>query len=114
MVIRRGEIYWVNVGTPRGSAPAKRRPVLVVQTNPYNDSLLATVIVAVISTNTQLADHPGNVFVPAAASGLRKDSAINVSQLVTIDKALLEEKVSDLPRYLVADVGEGLHGVLGH
>ena len=112
-MIRRGDIYWVDLGPMLDHAPAKRRPVLVVQANPFTDSRLATVIIAVVTSNTQAAEHPGNVFVPAAASGLPKDSAVAVSQLLTLDKAALGEKVGALPRYLLADVTAGLRLVLG-
>ena len=112
MVIQRGGIYWVDLGPVRGSAPAKRRPVLIVQADPYNHSRIATVVVAAITSNTQAAEHPGNVFVPAAASGLPKDSAVNVSQLITISKDALAEKVSDLPHYLMTEVDSGLRLIL--
>jgi mRNA interferase MazF len=91
---------------------AGRRPVLVVQSDPYNASRLNAVLVIVVSSNTQLAEHPGNVFLPAAASGLPKDSAVNVSRLVTLDKDDLGEEIGALPRYLVSEVGTGLRKVL--
>jgi len=73
-VIRRGDICWVDLGVPAGSRPAKRRPVLVVQSNSYNASRLATVIAVVITSNTSLAAMPGNVFLPAVSTGLRRDT----------------------------------------
>src|SRR6266568_6394172 len=82
LVIRRGEIYWVDLGQPRGSRPAKTRPVLVVQADPYNASRLATVVAVVLTSNTSLAAMPGNVFVPAATSGLPWDSVANVTALI--------------------------------
>ena len=112
MVIRRGDIHWVDLGPVRSSAPGKRRPVVVVQENSFNDSRLATVIVAIITSNTQAAEHPGNVFLPAAASGLPKDSVANVSQLLTINKSDLAEQASALPRYLLGEVDAGLRLVL--
>ena len=111
-MISRGSIHWVDLGESAGSAPAKRRPVVVVQADPFNASRIATVIVAVVTSNTQLAEHPGNVFVPAAASGLSKDSAINVSQLVTLDRGALSESVGALPHYLLSEVDAGLRIVL--
>ena len=71
----RGSIYWADLGEARGSRPAKRRPVLVIQSNPFNTSRLNTIIAAVITSNTALVAMPGNVFLPAVASGLPKDSA---------------------------------------
>ena len=111
--MRRGDIHWVDLGPVVSSAPAKRRPVLVIQENSFNDSRLATVIVAVITSNTQAAEHPGNVFLPTAASGLPKDSVVNVSQLLTINKTDLAEQASALPRYLLSEADAGLRLVLG-
>ena len=98
---------------PKGSRPAKRRPVLVIQANPYNASKLATTLVAVITSNTGLAAMPGNVFLPAVASGLPKDSVLNVTALVTIDKADLGQPVGKLPGSLMAEIDRGLRRVLG-
>lgn len=111
-MIARGSLHWVELGESVGSAPAKRRPVLVVQGDPYNASRLATTVVAVVTSNTQLAEYPGNVFLPAVASGLSKDSVVNVSQLVTLDKSVLSPAVGSLPAYLLADVDAGLRMVL--
>jgi mRNA interferase MazF len=86
--------------------------VLVVQDDRFNLSGLSTVVVAALTSNTQSAEHPGNVFVPASASGLAKDSAVNVSQLVTLDKSDLSEAVAELPSYLLSEVDAGIRLVL--
>lgn len=112
MVIERGGIYWVDLGAPQGSRPAKRRPVLVVQFDAYNTSRLNTVIAVVITSNTALAALPGNVFLPASATGLPKDSAVNVTAVVTLDKTDLVEHVGTLPDYLITDIDRGLRRVL--
>ena len=112
-MIRRGSICWADLGEPRGSRPAKRRPVLVIQSDPYNASRLSTTLAAVITSNTGLAAMPGNVFLPAAASGLRKDSVVNVTALVTLDKADLNTETGQLPQSLMSDVDRGLRRVLG-
>jgi mRNA interferase MazF len=112
-VSQRGEVCWADLGEPRGSRPAKRRPVLVVQANPYNDSRLNTTLVAVITSNTGLAAMPGNVFVPAMTSGLPKDSVVNVTALITLDKTVLEPAVGQLPAALIHEVDRGLRRVLG-
>ena len=109
----RGSICWADLGEARGSKPAKRRPVLVVQCDPFNASRLNTTIAAVITSNTALAAMPGNVFVPAAVSGLPKDSVVNVTALVTLDKADLETPAGQLPASLMDDVDRGLRRVLG-
>jgi len=112
-VIRRGSICWADLGEPHGSKPAKRRPVLVIQSDPFNASRLNTTIAAVITSNTGLAAMPGNVFVPAAASGLRRDSVVNVTALVTLDKADLDPETGHLPASLTDDIDRGLRRVLG-
>ena len=86
--------------------------MLLVQGDPYNTSQIATTVVAVVTSNTQLAEYPGNVFMPAVASGLPKDSVVNVSQLVTVDKGVLSPAVGPLPAHLLADVDAGLRMLL--
>ena len=108
----RGSICWADLGEARGSKPAKRRPVLVIQADPFNASRLNTTIAAVITSNTALATMPGNVFLPAAVSGLPKDSVVNVTALVTPDKADLETVTGHLPASLMNDVDRGLRRVL--
>jgi mRNA interferase MazF len=112
-VTGRGSICWADLGAARGSKPAKRRPVLVIQSDPFNASLLNTTITAVITSNTAMAAMPGNVFLPAAVSGLPKDSVVNVTALVTLDKTDLETPAGQLPTSLMDDVDRGLRRVLG-
>jgi mRNA interferase MazF len=112
-VTQRGDVCWAALGEPHGSKPAKRRPVLVIQADPYNASRLNTTLAAVITSNTGLAGMPGNVFVPAIASGLSKDSVVNVTALVTLDKADLDPAVGRLPAALMHEVDRGLRRVLG-
>lgn len=111
-MIYRGGIYWVDLGEPVGSRPAKRRPVIVVQSRPYNASRLATVVAAVITSNTSLAALPGNVFLPAVATGLPRDSVVNVTALVTLNKSELEGPVGQVPTELTRDIDRGLRHVL--
>lgn len=111
-MIERGGIHWGDLGEPHGSGPGQRRPVLVIQSDSYNTSRLGTVIVAVITSNTALAALPGNVFLPASATGLPKDSAVNVTAIVTLDKTDLGEPIGTLPGYLTDDVARGLRRVL--
>lgn len=107
-----GGIYWAELGPAVGSRPAKRRPVLVIQSNTYNESNLATVLVAVITTNTALATMPGNVFLAATATGLPRDSVVNVTAIVTLNKSDLADYVGQLPDVLREDVHRGLRRVL--
>lgn len=111
-MIERGGIYWVDLGPAPGSRPGKRRPVLVVQSDAYNGSRLATVVAAAVTSNTSLASLPGNVFLPAAVSGLPKDSVVNVTALVTLDKDDLSDLAGTVPGYVAADVDTGLRRVL--
>lgn len=111
-MITRGDIHWVDLGEPEGSGPAKHRPVLVVQAGSYNASRLATVIVAVITSNTALATMPGNVFLPAAATGLARDSVVNVTAIVTLNKTELGRAVGTVPAGLMQEVDRGLRQVL--
>lgn len=110
--IGRGELWWADMPKPRGSEPGFRCPVLVIQADLFNRSAIQTVIVAVITSNLRLADAPGNVAVPARASRLPRDSVVNVSQLVTLDRAFLTEHISNLPVRLQAAVDAGLRLVL--
>lgn len=110
--IRRGEIWWANVPEPRRSEPGYRRPVLVVQADSFNSSRIQTVIVAVLTSNLQLADAPGNVLMPARSTGLSRDSVLNVSQLLTLDRSFLTEHIGALSPRLRGAVDEGLRLVL--
>ena len=110
---QRGSIYWVDLGPPAGSRPVKRRPVLVVQSDPYNTSRLATVLAVVITSNTDLAAMPGNVFLPSVASGLPRDSVVNITALVTLDKTDLGIPAGCVPIGLMQEVDQGLRRVLG-
>jgi mRNA interferase MazF len=112
-VIRRGDVCWADLGEPRGSRPAKRRPVLVIQSDPYNASRLNTALAAVITSNTGRAAMPGNVFLPAVASGLPKDSVVNITALVTLDRTDLDSVIGQLPASLMHEVDRGLRRVLG-
>jgi len=110
--IQRGEIWWADLPEPRRSEPGYRRPVLVVQANSFNRSRIQTTIVAAISTNLELADAPGNVLLPARSAGLARDSVVNVSQLLTLDRSLLTEHAGTLPPRIQRSVDEGLRTVL--
>jgi mRNA interferase MazF len=112
MVIGRGEIWWASLPDPAGSSPGFRRPVLIVQSDAFNQSKIQTVVVAVITKNLELAKAPGNVTITARISRLPIDSVVNVSQVITIDKNLLTEFVSTLPSKKMEKIEEGLRLVL--
>lgn len=111
--LTRGQIWWADLGRPWGSAPAKRRPVLIISSDRFNDSAIATVTVASITSNLRLADAPGNVALSSGQSGLDRDSVINVSQIATLDKAVLTDEVASLDRELMNAVDAGLGLALG-
>jgi mRNA interferase MazF len=106
--VNRGEVWWADLGLPRGSAPALRRPVVVVSADSYNRSDLRTVTVAVLTTNVQLAALPGNVAVPADIDGLETDSVVNVTQIATVDRVAVEDRIGALPDWLMAQIDAGL------
>lgn len=112
-MIRRGEIWWASLPRPAGSEPGYRRPVLVVQTNEFNESGIRTVVVLTITSNLRLAGAPGNVLCRKGDTGLAKESVINVSQVVTVNKARLTERIGTLPSTLMREVEVGLRLVLG-
>ena len=108
----RGEIWWATLPEPIGSEPGYRRPVLIVQNDGFNRSSIQTVIVVVITSNIELAEAPGNVLLSKKATGLPRDSIANVSQVITLDKSFLTERVGSLPEDLQEEVDEGLRLVM--
>jgi mRNA interferase MazF len=108
MVIKRGEIWWAALPEPAGSGPGYKRPVLIIQSDEFNKSKINTIIAAVITANTRLAAAPGNVLLSPKKSKLPKESVINVSQIITMDKSFLSEKVHTLSSEIIAQVDEGL------
>ena len=110
--MQRGEIWWASPPGPHGSAPGYRRPVLVVQSDAFNRSRIQTVIVAVITSNLRLAQAPGNVVLKRRESKLPRDSVVNVSQLITLDRAFLTERVATIGSNQTQRVEDGLHLVL--
>lgn len=109
--MERGEI-WCSLGPSEQSEHAFRRPLLIIQSNGFNRSRIATTIAVVLTSNLRLAEAPGNVFVPAEDSGLPKDSVVNVSQVVTLDKTALTQRAGKLASRYIRAVNEGLKLVL--
>ena len=112
MVVERGQVWWADLGEPDGSEPGFQRPIVVVSNDAFNRSRIQTVIAVVLTSNLRLVDAPGNVLVPAVASGLPKDSVANVSQVVTLDKEFLSDLAGRLRGRLLADIDSGLRLVL--
>jgi len=112
MVIERGEIYWADLPEPRGSDPGYEHPVLILQSNNFNQTTLNTVIGADITTSQRLSEMPGNVLLEKGKGGLSKDSVINVTQIITIDKNELLEFVGSVSAQKMEQVEKGLRLVL--
>ena len=110
--MKRGEIWWATLPAPRSSEPGYRRPVLIVQSDAFNESAIHTVIAAAITSNLRLAAAPGNVILRKRESRLGKDSVINVSQLVTLSKESLVDRVGRIPPARIREVEGGLRLVL--
>ena len=110
--MQRGEIWWASLPPPMKSGPGYRRPVVVMQSDDFNLSAINTAIVVSITSNLRLAKAPGNVLCRKRHTKLFKDSVINVSQVATVDKTLLTERISSLPANLIEQVESGLRLVL--
>jgi mRNA interferase MazF len=113
VVISQGEIWWADLPGPTGSGPGFRRPVIVVQSDALNQSRIATVICVPLTSNTKWALAPGNVSLAARVTGLPKNSVANVSQIITIDKDLLTQRVGKLSRSKLELLFFGIDLVLG-
>jgi mRNA interferase MazF len=113
MVIAQGEVHWADLADPLGSSAGFRRPVLIVQGDALNASRIATVVCVPLTSRLKWADAPGNVLLPAQETGLDRDSVANVSLLVAVDKAQLDERVGQVPRRTLERVLSGIDVVLG-
>ena len=112
MVVLQGEVFWANLGRRRGSEPEGRRPVVVVQSDMFNRTRLRTVIAVALTTNKRLGDMPGNVRIRKGEANLPKSCVANVTQIETLDKASLEQKLGTLRQDRVTEILDGLELVL--
>lgn len=113
MVISQGDIWWAELPEPVGSGPGFRRPVIVIQCDAFNRSRIATVVCVPLTTNTRWLNVPGNVLLPPHATNLPKESVANASQVISLDKELLVERVGKLSPARLELVLAGLDAVLG-
>ena len=113
MTVSQGEVWWADLGEPRGSKPGFRRPVLVLQGDALNRSRIATVVCVALTSNVKWASAPGNVLLSESATGLTKESVANVSQIVTLDRSDLTERAGKLPKAKLELVLTGVDVVLG-
>jgi mRNA interferase MazF len=111
--MRRGQVWWGDLGEARGSAPAGRRPLVIVSDDTFNRSRIATVTVVPVTTNLRWAGAPGNVFLPRGAGGLSEDSVANVTQVAMVDRTDLGEQLGKLDAVLIQRVDAGLRQALG-
>jgi mRNA interferase MazF len=113
VVISQGDVCWASLPDPIGSSAGFRRPVVIVQGDSFNASRIATAVVVPLTSNERLAASPGNVLLPAASTGLPKDSVANVSLVVAIDRELLTDRLGRLPDSYLSRVLAGIDLVLG-
>lgn len=112
MVIRQGDVVWVDLGGARGSSPAGRRPAVVLQHDRFNESDISTVIVAAVTSRLRYAAQPGNVRLRKGEAGLPKASVVNVTQIAAIDRADVASKLGSLTRGRLAEIWQGVRLVL--
>ncbi len=108
MVIRQGDIYWVDLGASTGSEPGSYRPCVVVQNDTFNNSRIQTVVICVLTSNMVRANSPGNLLLASGEAGLPKRSVVNVSQLFTVDRRELEEYIGTLSARRIQRIVEGV------
>jgi len=108
MDIKQGDIYWIDFGTPKGSEPGYRHPHVVVQNNIFNASRVNTVVVCALTSNLKWAKSPGNVLLKKGEGSIPKDSVVNITQIETVDKSFLTEKIGTLPPSRIKQILQGI------
>ena len=108
MNIRQGDIFWVDLGVPRGSEPGYRHPHVVIQNNLFNQSKINTVVVCALTSNLNRGRAPGNVFLQKGEGDIKKDSVVNITQIVTVNKSDLVERIGSLSQARVTEIIEGV------
>ena len=111
-MINQGDVFWVDLGAPSGSAPGYQHPHVVVQNNLFNRSRISTVVVCALTSNLKRANAPGNVLLSPGEANLPKQNVVNVSQIFTVDKTDLVEKIGTLSPQRVREILDGIHLVL--
>ena len=108
MIIRQGDIYWVDLGVPKGSEPGYRHPHVIIQNNVFNASRINTVVVCALTSNLKRAKSPGNVLLQKGDGNLKKASVVNISQMITVNKSDLVEKIGSLSSATIKKIIEGV------
>jgi mRNA interferase MazF len=111
-VIRQGDLYWVDLGEPSGSAPGYRHPHVVIQNDLFNSSRISTIVVCALTSNLIWADAPGNVRLLKGEGGLPKESVVNVSQVFTVDRQDCTEKIGSLSGQRIREIIDGVRLVI--
>jgi mRNA interferase MazF len=106
--IKQGDIFWIDLGVPQGSEPGYKHPHVIVQNNIFNLSRIKTVVVCAVTSNLKLSKAPGNILLKKGEGGLKKDSVINISQIITVDKADLVEKIGRLSPARIKQIIDGI------
>ena len=108
MEINQGDLFWVDLGVPRDSEPGYRHPHVVIQNNLFNQSKIHTVVMCALTSNLNRAKAPGNVLLLIGEGHLKKDSVVNISQVITVNKSDLVEKIGSLPAGRIKEIVEGI------
>lgn len=108
MIIKQGDIYWVGLGVPKGSEPGYRHPHVIIQNNIFNASRINTVVVCALTSNLKRAKAPGNVLLKKGEGNLKKASVVNISQMITVNKSDLVEKIGSLSSVIIKKIIEGV------
>jgi mRNA interferase MazF len=112
MVISQGDLYWLDLGEPKGSEPGYRHPFVVIQNDAFNKSKIGTAVLCALTSNLKLASAPGNVMLNKGEGNLPKSSVVNISQVMTVDKADLTEKIGQLSKKRVEEIISGFEILL--
>lgn len=105
---KQGDIFGIDFGIPKGSGPGYRHPHVVIQNNVFNQSRINTVVVCAITSNMKRAEAPGNVLLAKGEGNLQKDSVVNISQIVTVAKVDLIEKIGSLSPSRTKEIIQGV------
>ena len=108
MVTKQGEIYWVDLAEPKGSEPGYRHPHIVIQNNLFNDSRINTIVVCSLTSNLNRAKAPGNVMLNKGEANLSKQSVVNISQIFTVNKDDLIEKIGQVSEKRMLEILDGI------
>ncbi len=111
-MVRQGEIYWIDLGSPDGSEPGYRHPHIVIQNNIFNSSRINTVVVCALTSNLKRGMSPGNVTLKKGETNLPKKSVVNITQIYTVNKSDLSEKIGTVSQERMTEILQGINLLL--